>query len=83
MLFRVPSHPRHLISAVRQITPFVRSAAEGKKLKGGIYSIPELYPFMQKENKTYKDSLPQPWKEYGQLINLNSVKKRWKLLKGV
>src|SRR3989338_5061120 len=57
ILFRVPSHPRHLLSAVRQISPFVRAASEGKKLKGGIYSIPALYPFLKKENMIYKDIL--------------------------
>ena len=81
VLFRVPSHPRHLLSAVRQILPFVHAVAEGKKLKGGIYPIPNLYPFMQKENEIYEDSLPRPWKEYGQLINFNSVKKKWISLK--
>jgi len=55
ILFRVPSHPRHLLSAVRQMTPFVFAASDGKKLKGGIYPIPDLYPFLQKENKAYKD----------------------------
>lgn len=67
VLFRVPSHPRHLLSAVRQITPFVRAVAEGAKVKGGIYPIPDLYSFMQKENRAYKDSLPKPWQKY---INL-------------
>ncbi|TRZ93685.1 hypothetical protein D4R78_07825 [bacterium] len=37
LLFRVPFHPRHLISAVRQIIPFVRVTAEGRRLKGGFY----------------------------------------------
>lgn len=76
-LFRVPSHPRHLLSAVRQIAPFVRAAAEENKVKGGIYPIPELYPFMQKENKFYKDTLPISWKEYGRLVDFNSVKRKW------
>ena len=77
ILFRVPSHPRHLISVVRQIAPFVRAAAEGGKLKGGIYPIPALYPFMQEENRIYEDSLLRPWKEYSQLINYNLAKKKW------
>lgn len=76
ILFRVPSHPRHLLTAVRQVAPIVCAAAEGKKFKGGIYLIPELYPFMQKENKFYKDALPLPWKEYGKLV-LNSVERKW------
>ena len=77
MLFRIPSHPRHLISAVRQITPFIHATAEGKKLKGGVYPIPALYPFMQKENKIYKDSLPKPWQKYSGLSRINEVKTRW------
>jgi len=81
ILFQVPSHPRHLLSAVRLVAPFIRAAAEGEKLKGGIYPIPALYPFLQKENKIYKDSLPKAWKEYGQIINFDSVKKRWVFLR--
>ena len=64
VLFRVPSHPRHLLSAVRHVAPFVRAAAEGIKIKGGIYPITDLYPFMKKESKIYKDSLPHPWQKY-------------------
>ena len=67
VLFRAPAHPRHLLSAVRQITPFVYAAAEGKKLKGGITPIPALYPFLKKENKAYKGSLPKPWQKYSSL----------------
>ena len=80
VLFRVPSHPRHLLSAVRQIAPFVHTAAEGKKLKGGIYTIPGLYPFLQKENKTYKGFLPKPWQEYTNLPGIYDVKTQWMLL---
>ena len=76
-LFRVPSHPRHLLSTVRQIAPFVCAAAEGNKVKGGIYPIPALYPFMQKENKVYKDSLPKPWQKYSSLSSISEVKTRW------
>src|SRR3989338_819544 len=36
ILFRMPSHPRHLLSAVRQISPLVQSSADGKKFRGGI-----------------------------------------------
>lgn len=77
VLFRVPSHPRHLLSAVRQIVPFVSAASEGKKLKGGIYSIPSLYPFLQKENTVYKDSLPKPWQKYSSLPSIKEVKTQW------
>jgi len=77
VLFRVPSHPRHLLSAVRQISPFVHVAAEGKKLKGGIYPIPNLFPFLQKESRIYKDSLPQPWQKHVILPNKTEIKTRW------
>ena len=82
VLFRVPSHPRYLLSAVRQLSPFVRTAADGAKLKGGIYPIPDLYPFLKKENKLYKNSLPQPWQKYSNLIDISEVKIRWSLLMG-
>lgn len=82
-LFRVPSHPRHLLSAVRQITPFVRAAVEGNEVKGGIYLIPELYPFLRKENKVYKNNLPQPWKKYTSLLDISKIKTQWLLLTGV
>jgi len=80
VVFRVPSHPRHLLSAVREIAPFVRAAAAGRKIKGGVYPIPILYPFMQKENKIYKDSLPRPWKKYSNLPHIHEIKTRWLLL---
>jgi hypothetical protein len=81
-LFRVPSHPRHLLSAVRQVVPFVRAAAEGEKLKGGIYPIPALYPFLRKENEVYKNIIPQPWRKHEYLINFELTKKKWAYLKG-
>ena len=80
VLFRVPSHPRYLLSAVRQISPFVLAAAEGQKLKGGIYPITGMYPFMKKENKVYKDFLPRPWKKYSGLPSIRDIKTRWLLL---
>ncbi|MCX6759790.1 MAG: hypothetical protein NTW46_00405 [Candidatus Nealsonbacteria bacterium] len=83
VLFRVPSHPRHLISAVRQITPFIHAAAEEEKLKGGIYPIPALYPFLRKESKVYKNILPQPWKKYSSLSDISGIKTRWLSLTGV
>jgi hypothetical protein len=76
-LFRVPSHPRHLLSAVRQITPFVCAATEGNKVKGGIFPIPELYSFMQIEIKIYKSSLPQPWQKYIGLPDETDIKTQW------
>jgi len=74
MLFRVPSHPRHLIPAVRKITPIIYAASEGKQMKGNIYLLPELFSFVKKESKIYKDILPEPWKKY-RTIGENS---RWK-----
>jgi hypothetical protein len=81
ILFRVPSHPRHLLSAVRQMSPVVFAASEGKKLKGGIYPIPDLYPFLQKENKAYKDFLPKPWQKYSGLPSIEKVKAQWHALR--
>ncbi len=82
VLFRVPEHRRHLLSAVREIAPLVHAANnEGKKLKGGIYLIPSLYPFLQKENKAYKDSLLKPWQNYSDLPNIREVKTQWQALK--
>ena len=83
ILFRVPSHPRHLLSAVRHMTPFVFAASEGKKLKGGIYPIPDLYPFLQKENKAYKDSLPKSWQKYSGLPSISEIRTRWRHLTSV
>lgn len=80
MLFRVPSHPRYLLTAVRQISPLVRATADGAKLKGGIYPIPDLYSFMQKENKLYKDILPTSWGKYGRLVDFNYIKRKWAAL---
>jgi len=64
VLFRVPAHPRHLIPAVRYITPIIHAASEGKKVKGDIYLIPELLKFVKKESKIYRDRLPEPWSRY-------------------
>jgi len=77
VVFRVPSHPRHLLSAVRQTAPFVRAAVEGRKIKGGIYPIPDLYPFMKQENKAYKDSIPDPWQKYSNLPSISKAKTQW------
>jgi len=80
VLFRVPSHPRHLLSAVRHVAPFVRVAAEGIKIKGGIYPIADLYPFLRKENKAYKGFLPQPWQNYSGLPCETDIKTQWQHL---
>jgi hypothetical protein len=81
VVFRVPSHPRHLLTAVRQISPFVRAAAEGKKFKGGIYPVPDLYTFMKQESNVYKDAIPRPWREFVKLPNISRTKNRWVLLR--
>lgn len=81
VLFRMPSHPRHLLSAVRQISPFVHAAAGGEKLKGGIYPIPDLYPFMQKEKLIYRGPLTNPWQKYTKLPSRDKTKTLWLSLK--
>ena len=81
VLFQVPSHPRYLIPAVRQITPIVRAVAEGNKVKGGIYPIPDLYSSMHKEIKVYKSILPKPWQKYSGLSGIKEIKKGWMSLK--
>jgi hypothetical protein len=80
VVFRVPAHPRYLLSAVRQVVPFVRAAAEGANLSGGVYSILDLYPILQRETKNYRHSLPEPWKAYNRLLSIDEVKKQWILL---
>jgi hypothetical protein len=80
VLFRVPAHPRHLIPAVREVVPFVREAAMGKRFPGGIYPIPSLFPYLQEEDNIYRHVLPDRWKKYGKLPGFSDVKARWKLL---
>ena len=77
VLFRVPAHPRYLIPALHQVIPFIRKAASRSKLTGGVYPIPDLYPILQREAKTYRHSLPKPWQECNRLTTLHQVKKRW------
>ena len=80
VLFRVPSHPRYLLSAVRQIAPIIHATVGVKKLKGGIYPIPTLYSFMRQEEKLYKDSFPNPWQKYVSLSDIGEMKNRWAYL---
>ncbi|MFH1128958.1 MAG: hypothetical protein V1699_06080, partial [Candidatus Omnitrophota bacterium] len=80
VIIRVPSHPRHLLSAVREISPFVRAAAEGIKIKGGIYPIPDLYSSMKEENKIYRGLLPRPWQKYTDLPSSIKIKNQWEHL---
>ena len=77
MLCKPDDVVRFIISAVRQIAPFVRAATEGKKLKGGIYPIPAMYPVMKKESKVYKGFLPKPWQKYTILPSIREIKTRW------
>jgi len=80
ILFRPPAHPRYLLSSVREITPFVRKAAERENLKGGIYPISSLYSALKKEERFYKTRLPEPWKKFNIFSSSKEVKKRMELL---
>lgn len=77
VMFRLPAHPRYLINGVRHIAPFVRAAADGENLKGGIYHIPDLYPILQRDERTYRHILPTPWQECNGLLSTKEVKKQW------
>lgn len=77
ILFRVPSHPRYLLHAVRQIAPLVRASAAGKTLKGGIYPIPNLCSDMQEKRKISKDSLPKLWHRHDQPLEVEKIMVRW------
>ena len=77
VLFRVPSHPRHLLSGVQEISPIVRAAAEGKKLKGGIYPIPDLYSFLKKEGKIYEGIIPDPWQQHTDIPSRAEINNKW------
>ena len=80
ILFRVPAHPHHLIPAVKEVAPFVRAVASRARIKGGIYHVPLLFPFLQEEDKKYRHVLPKRWKEYGRLPNIFDVNEQWKML---
>jgi hypothetical protein len=80
ILFRVPAHPHHLIPAVKEVAPFVRSVAGGARIKGGIYHVPSLFPFLQEEDKRYRHALPERWKKYGRLTRVSDVKEQWNML---
>jgi hypothetical protein len=80
ILFRVPAHPHHLIPAVKEVAPFVRAVANGARIKGGIYNVPPLFPFLQEEDKKYRHILPERWKEYGRLPKFSEVKEQWRTL---
>jgi len=74
ILFRVPAHPHHLIPAVKEVAPFVRSVAGGARIKGGIYHVPSLFPFLQEEDKRYRHALPERWKEYGMVPTTEAMR---------
>ena len=80
ILFRMPAHPRHLIPAVKEVAPFVRAVAGGARIKGGIFLVPSLFPFLQEEDKRYRHVLPERWEEYGRLPNLSDVNEQWRML---
>jgi len=80
VLFRVPAHPNYLLPAFAQIITFVRTAASDQELQGGIYPIPTLYPALEREAKTYRDTLPERWQEGNYLPGINEVLKRWNIL---
>jgi hypothetical protein len=82
VLFRVPAHPRYLLPAVRQVASFVRAAAGGGTLRGGVYAIPDLHPILLRESKTYRHPLPQPWKPCDRLPAMREVQIRWEGLLG-
>lgn len=80
VLFRVPAHPRWLIPAVRQAAPRVQAAAQGKKLEGGIYTIPDFLPHLSKELNQYRHPLPQPWREFSALPSMRQARRHWESL---
>jgi len=80
VLFRVPAHPRHLIPAVREVVPFVRASAMGKRFPGGIYHIPSLFSYLQEEEKHYRHSLPDRWGKHNVLPTVSEVRKKWKTI---
>jgi len=80
VLFRVPAHPRHLIPAVREVVPFVRASAMGKRFPGGIYHIPSLFPYLQEEEKHYRHSLHDRWGKHNVLPTVSEVRKKWKTI---
>jgi hypothetical protein len=64
ILFRPPAHPQYLRRAVRIVTPFIRMAAAGATMPGGVYPIPELSAALRGEKKRYRHPLPLPWKAW-------------------
>ena len=80
VLCRPPAHPRYLLRAVREVAPVVRVAAGSRRLTGGVYPIPALYPILQREAKMYAQRLPSPWKENNRLLSLQDTRARWDLL---
>jgi hypothetical protein len=80
ILFRVPAHPHHLIPAVKEVSPFVRAVTGGVSIKGGIYHVPPLFPFLQEEDKRYRHILPDRWKDHGRLPRLSDVIEQWRMI---
>ena len=80
ILFRVPAHPHHLIPAVKEVAPFVRAVADGARIKGGIYNVPPLFPYLQEEDRKYRHILPEREKKYRRLPRFSEVKEQWRTL---
>jgi hypothetical protein len=79
ILFRAPAHPRHLIVAIREVAPLVRSAA-GMELAGGIYPIPTLLPAIRHESQLYRDAPPPRWRSWGRLPEVRRAQIHWATL---
>ena len=84
VIFRLPAHPNYLLRAVRSIVPFAKAVAADHDLPGGVYLIPNLYPELLRESKTYRDTPPERWREGNLLPGIDEVNKYWTFLaKGV
>jgi hypothetical protein len=79
-LYRVPTHPRHLLQAVREVAPIVRAAALGMELPGGICPIPALLPALRHESQGYRDPLPPRWRKWGKVSETRADAIRWATL---
>jgi len=80
VLFRSPAHPRHLRHAVQEIVPFVRTAAAGADLPGGVYPIPALFPILRREWVRYRAPIPPPWRPWAHVTVRQTIRSRWTTL---
>jgi hypothetical protein len=81
VLFRIPAHPRHLITTVRDIGPFVRAAVNGAKMPGGIYAVPKVLPSLKRELRHYREVPPSPWGRFNLCPELGEAQYRWEQLR--